>query len=420
MKNTKRNYILLIAVSACLIYAVSSGIRSNLAILLNSLVEHSGQSYAAVSFALAAGQLVYGLVQPLFGIIVIKKSNLTALSCGVILMAIGLAVTPWCHSELTLLLFPGIIFHAGTGATCFGIVMSVATPALGRYHAAVVSGLINAGTGLGSTFLAPLMSLLNNTVGVDITMLCLLVPVMLIMPVCVWLSHRKNIMMQSHPDDGVEKTSMWQAVNSALKDRDFIILVVSFSICGFHMAILQTHMYAQLISYGISEPIATLCYTLMGIATMCGALLCGLCCLKFEIKNVLGSVYVLRGVIGILFVFVLPKNSITVIVVAIMLGLTTDASVSPTCALICNKYGPKLMAILFGFTYMCHQIGSFLSAAFGGMSLTTTGNYNLLWTADILLCLLAAALVYAIRIKTELIKEKSKSSYTTSKPTAAA
>lgn len=415
-KNTKRFYILLIAVSACLIYAVSSGIRSNLAVLLNSLVEHSGLSYASVSFALAVGQLVYGLVQPVFGIIVIKKSNLTALASGIILMAVGLGATPWCHSEFTMLLFPGIIFHAGTGATCFGIVMSVATPALGRYHAAVVSGLINAGTGLGSSFLAPLMSLLNNTVGVELTMLSLLVPILMILPVAVWLSHRKNVMILDRHDSELPKTTMWQAVSMAIKDRTFVILVVSFSICGFHMAILQTHMYAQFISYGISEKIATLSYTLMGTATMVGALICGLCCLKYEIKNVLGSVYVLRGLIAVLFVFLLPKNAISVITVAFMLGLTADASVSPTCALISEKYGPKLMAVLFGFTYICHQVGSFVSSAFGGMSVRDTGNYNLLWSVDIIMCLFAAALVYAIRIKGEV----AKTNYTAKTPTATA
>lgn len=81
---------------ACLLYAVSAGIRSIYGIMLNAISDGTGIGYGTVSLAIAIGQLVFGVAQPVFGIIALKKSNTFVLVSGSLLMAVGLGFIPFC------------------------------------------------------------------------------------------------------------------------------------------------------------------------------------------------------------------------------------------------------------------------------------------------------------------------------------
>ena len=53
--------LMLVALAACLLYGISSGIRANYGILINSISQSSGVPYSSVSLILALAQLVYGI-----------------------------------------------------------------------------------------------------------------------------------------------------------------------------------------------------------------------------------------------------------------------------------------------------------------------------------------------------------------------
>jgi len=148
--------------------------------------------------------------------------------------------------------------------------------------------------------------------------------------------------------------------------------------------------------YGIDESMATIAYSVFGIATMTGAIACGYICLHHSLKNVLGTLYALRALIAFVFIFFMPKDLISVMIFITLLGLTCDATITPTSELISHKYGPSLLGVLFGAAYLCHQFGSFLSSSIGGFIVDRTGNYETVWIIDIALCSFASLICYAI------------------------
>lgn len=394
-------HVVCITLAACLIYAISSGIRSNFAVMLPQLVEHSTLSYGQVSLVLAVGQFIYGAAQPVFGILALKKSNKFVLLSGTLLIIAGLALTPLCHSEFSLMLTLGIMFHAGTGALCFGIVMGAIAPILGKATASAVSGIINAGTGIGTVFLSPLMAGVASSAGVTVAMTVLTLLSACLLPVCLLLTRsRKDGFNFSSTDAADEKNmqspKILEILGSAVKDSTFIILLASFSVCGFHMGIICTHFFSQMLEYGIDESMATIAYSVFGIATMTGAIACGYICLHHSLKNVLGTLYALRALIAFVFIFFMPKDLISVMIFITLLGLTCDATITPTSELISHKYGPSLLGVLFGAAYLCHQFGSFLSSSIGGFIVDRTGNYETVWIIDIALCSFASLICYAI------------------------
>ena len=102
--------IMPLVIGGCLLFGLSLGIRMNYGILLNAYADYAGLPYGKISLVVAIGELVYGLTQPLFGILAICLS-------------------------------------AGTGAVCFGIVMGAITPFIPKSKAGRM-GIINASSGL--------------------------------------------------------------------------------------------------------------------------------------------------------------------------------------------------------------------------------------------------------------------------------
>lgn len=96
--DAKKTSIVLLTLAASLIYGVSSGIRANYGILLGPISRASGVNYASVSFVLAAAQLSFGVMQPVFGVLAMKKSSAFVLRWGSLLMFAGLLWLPFCKS----------------------------------------------------------------------------------------------------------------------------------------------------------------------------------------------------------------------------------------------------------------------------------------------------------------------------------
>lgn len=143
--------------------------------------------YASVSFVLAITQLSFGIMQPLFGVLSMKKSSAFVLRLGVTLMTGGLLLLPFCRSLWTLLPVLGLTLPSGTAALSFGIVMGVLTPRLPRQAVSTASGIVTASCGVGSTLFSPLIQALTAAPGLLGTALFLSVPSLLLLPVSLFL-----------------------------------------------------------------------------------------------------------------------------------------------------------------------------------------------------------------------------------------
>lgn len=231
-----------IMTATCTLYAVGAGLRSNYGIMLGTISEETKIAYDAVSFAIAVGQLVFGVVQPVFGVIALKKSNSFVLALGCILIAVGLAMIPLCTTEWTLMIFLGIILPAGTGAVSFGIIMGAITPKLGASRAATASGLINASSGIGSIIFSPLIQYLFSLIGLKTTMLVFSVLMIVMLPISLWIgsAHKTRCTGSSKNTNSGDVLSMLkQAINS----RNYLFLILGFSpnvvSCNFNFISVQ-------------------------------------------------------------------------------------------------------------------------------------------------------------------------------------
>src|SRR5882672_10946561 len=112
---------LLFAASAILL--ITMGARQSLGLFIAPINQATGLGIVAISFALAVGQFVWGAVQPLFGAIADKQGPTAVLVGGTLLLAAGLALTPFADSQWALLMTLGVLSAAGAGAGSFSILI---------------------------------------------------------------------------------------------------------------------------------------------------------------------------------------------------------------------------------------------------------------------------------------------------------
>ena len=385
--------VLSIAAAACLIYGISSGIRANYGVMLGAISQNSGVSYAAVSFVLSVGQLTVGIVQPLFGMLALKKSNSFVLGVGAVMIALGLLGVPFCHSTLSLTLMLGILLSAGTGAMAFGIVMGAITPALGETKAAVVSGFVSASSGIVGTVLSPVMQQLIARFGLRGMMLILCVPVAILFVVSLWIG---RIEAASVSPEATKGLSVLQTFKEAITDRSYLFIFLAFFTCGYHMSIIETHLYSQYLSYGFADALVAFAMSVYGVGAMLGCVLTGFLDSKFKNRFVLAGTYWSRILIAAALLF-LPKSTALVYVTAFLLGCSGNATVPPTSGLITKLYGSAKLGILFGAAFLAHQIGAFFSGWLGGILVESTGGYQLIWLSSMVLSLAAGSMAALVR-----------------------
>lgn len=380
-----------IILSACLLYSVSIGLRTVNGIMLEAIASETGTAYSAVSLAAGIGQLVFGIVQPLFGVLALKRSNRLVLLIGCVLLILSLVAAPFYVSPWLIVLFFGIVQPAGCGALSFGIIMSTATPRLGEEKSAAASGILNASSTVCGIFFSPLLQSAYGSLGFNTTMIGFGCIAVLLVPVAFALSKK--------PPMPAVKQSANESILSlgkrAFKDKLFIIVCITFFISGVHMAIVNNHLYSEIISYGIPDKTAALVFSVYGIAGVCGAFLVGILCGKLRNKWVYGFLIGSR-VLWILMFLLLPKKPAVIFLFAIFVGCTGNAVTTPISGILCKSYGVKNIAALYGVAFVAHQIGSFLSTWITGICAEQTGSYVLMWCVSAVVSLIGMFLCFRI------------------------
>lgn len=409
--------VIVFGLIACVLYGFGAGLRSDVGILLPALASHTGLAYQEVSFCIAVMNLVFGATQPAFGIIAARRSNREVLLLGALLLGVSLIGMMLTHSFAGLFIFLGLVFGTGAGALAFGLILASSIRFVGPERAMLISGMLNAAAGMGSFVLSPTLQTLLDSGGIDLTLSSLLVPVVLLVPIAF-------VVTSADPKPAKEKKHKAQArsrsiatgtatgtaqeseahpqglrlFKQAFCDKTFLLLVIGFSTCGFHMVTIESHLFSQYLSYGIEATEASWAFSLYGIATIFGALLSGWLSTRVPKGGLLAFYYGFRACWVLVFIFLMPKTLLSAVIFSTGLGLTGDATVSPTAGIVNARYALAQAATLIGVLFFFHQIGAFFSAWLGGILLDATGTYVALWLIDAILCTIAA--FASARIKT--------------------
>lgn len=381
-----------VTLSAAGILLASMGTRQSVGLFVSPINSATGAGIAAISLALAVGQLAWGLVQPVAGALADRYGSARVLAAGVLLLALGAALTPFVHTTLALVLTLGLLCSLGSGAASFSVLIGAAAQRVPPAHRGKVAGIINAGGSLGQFLFALVAQALVEFVGWRAALWTLALLAAAALPLT------RVVAVTTVPASGATapRTSAWDAIRDALRDRSYLLLHAGFFTCGFHIAFLVTHLPGEVNLCGLPARVAGGSLALIGLANIAGSLLAGASTERYRSKYVLAAMYGSRALLVAWFLLA-PKSAWTFYAFAIGLGLTWLATVPPTAAIVAKLFGVRHLATLFGLTLVSHQVGGFLGALLGGVVLARNGDFQWMWYADIALAVAAALINLPIR-----------------------
>lgn len=390
--STPRYWPLVLAATATLL--VTMGIRQSVGLFVNPIGRSTGLGIAQISFALAVGQFVWGVVQPLFGAVADQKGPGRVLVLGGLLLVVGISLVPFTTSEWGLLLSMGVLAAAGAGAGSFSVLIGAAAQHVPATKRSMVGGVINAGGSLGQFLFAPFVQALITAFGWAVALWTLAATALATLPLA-WPLRRREAPPHTHVA-AASGLTLREQLRIALRDRSYWCLHIGFFTCGVHIAFLVTHLPSEIALCGLSPRVSAISLSLIGLFNVGGSLGVGWLGQRFRMKSLLALMYASRAALILAYVLS-PPTPMTFYLFAAGLGLTWLATVPPTAGLIGKLFGPRYLGTLFGFTLLSHQIGGFLGAWVGGLVVERFGGYTWMWYADMTLALLAAAANLPIR-----------------------
>jgi MFS family permease len=385
----------IVTLIAAAILMITMGARQSLGLFVSPLNTSTGLGLAAISFAMAIGQFTWGAIQPIAGAVADRYGPARVLAVGLVVLALGSAVTPFMSSSWGLIFAIGLLSAAGSGAGSFSVLIGAAAQRLPAERRGMASGMINAGGSFGQFVFAPLLQKLISVFGWMGAMWSLALITLAALPLTLGLK-RPDAPKSAAAANAAPEQTLRAAVKQALKDPSYLLLHAGFFTCGFHIAFLVTHLPGEVQLCGLPPNVASWSLAIIGLANIVGSLLAGWGVGKYRSKYILFWMYASRAVLVGIYLLA-PKTELTFYLFAAGLGVTWLATVPPTAGVVGKLFGTRYLATLFGLTLLSHQIGGFFGAWLGGLAMESFNNYNLMWYADMVLAAAAAVVNLPIR-----------------------
>jgi MFS family permease len=390
--DTRQTWI--ITLSAAGILLINMGARQSLGLFVAPLNTGIGIDVASISLAMAIGQFVWGAVQPVAGALSDRFGPARVLYGGIVLMALGSALTPWSGGAFGLIVSLGLLTAMGSGTCSFSVLFGAAAQGLPLEARGTASGIINAGSSLGQFVFAPILQKLIQTLGWISALWSMALMMLAALPLVRNVA--RGVGDPVRPSGNTGGPGPWRAIREAMRERSYLLLHAGFFTCGFHVAFLVTHLPGEVGLCHLPPSVASWSLAIIGLTNVFGSLIVGACVARYRSKIILFWMYASRALLIAVYLAA-PRTDLTFYLFAAGLGLTWLATVPPTAAIVGKLFGVRHLGTLFGLTLLSHQTGGFLGAWLGGLAITRHGDLSWMWYADMALAVIAALVNLPIR-----------------------
>ena len=276
----------------------------------------------------------------------------------------------------------------------FAVVISAVSRAASDSQRATAVALAAAGGSLGQVALVPVAQSVIGLGGYQRALVVLALVALAAGPLGFVLRGRRRA------DDAVAPpaSASWPAIWRALRDGNYVFVTAGFFACGFQLAFMAVHLPTYLSMCHIGAGVGAASLATIGFFNVIGTFGFGKLMDRVEPQFLLAALYTVRATAALVFLSV-PPTALTTLVFAVVMGLTWLGTVPLTNGVVARLFGVRNLGALFGVCFLSHQIGAFLGAWLGGIALQTTGSYESVWIATVVVGYTAAALNLPIRYR---------------------
>ncbi len=387
-----RQFLLLLCASA-MIVAVSMGIRQAFGVFLRPVVLDLDIMRQAFGFAIALQNLIWGLAQPLAGMLADRFGAFRIVLISGFVYCAGLLLTAFSSSAEALYMSAGMLVGLGLAGSGFSVVLGAVARLVPEQKRGLALGVTSAGGSIGMFAFVPASQLFIAHYGWSVAML-VLAGCSLIIPACALLY--KNL-HAPWAGSTMPSVHLGEMLGLARCHRGYLLLNLGFLVCGFHVAFIATHLPAYIADHALSPMTGTgaIALAMIGFFNIIGTFGFGILGDKYRKKYLLSQLYLGRAIVIALFMLI-PVSDVSVMVFAAAIGLLWLGTVPLTSSLIAQIFGAQHIGALFGIVFFSHQVGSFLGAWLGGYYFDLTGSYDQVWSLSVILGVISALLHWPI------------------------
>ncbi|WP_310388076.1 MFS transporter [Roseateles sp.] len=375
-----------------LIVTMSMGIRHGFGLFLQPITMDRGWTRETFAFALAIQNIAWGIAGPFTGMLADRFGPFRVLMVGGLLYAVGLVLMALSTSGLAFTGSAGLLIGIAQSGTTYAVIYGVIARNVDPAKRSWAMGVAAAAGSFGQFLMVPMSNWLISSNGWQDALFILACMSLIIIPLAFGLREPKTAAVGAHN----HSQSIGQALREAFGYRSFQLLMAGYFVCGFQVVFIGVHMPSYLKDNGLSPQVATYALALIGLFNVFGTYAAGSLGQRFPKRYILASIYALRSVAIVAFLTA-PLTPTSVYLFSAVMGALWLSTIPPTNAVLAQMFGIQHMAMLSGFVFLSHQIGSFLGVWLGGRLYDQTGSYDVVWWLAVALGVMAALVNLPVR-----------------------
>ena len=396
---------------------LSIGSRQGFGVFVDTWEQDWEVSTATVSIAAAVGWLVNGISSPIFGRLTDVYGGRPVVIFSLLVMAIATVALATISNVYGLIALYGFVISFAAG----GVSPSATGVIVARWferNRGMAMAVLIAGGSIGGLLVVPFLSYALIEFGwrtawviVGVAALVLGIPLLVFVvrsaPADLGLKVDGGDSDDSRSDAngvtvrvvGPKYVEKWR---DSLSSKPIWQLSFAYWVCGITTASISVHFVRWAISEDISISTAALAFGVLSGINAAGVLVIGVLSDRWQRKNLLGAVYLVRG-LAFVSLIVLPGPS-AIWAFAVIGGMSWLATVPLTASLTADVYGVRNLGTLFGFANMAHQLGGAAAVLLFGWAFTAWASYDVPFGVGAATLLAAGIVSLSIREKTHSVR----------------
>jgi MFS family permease len=383
-----------IVAAAAVLTLLSSGMRLSFGPFFLPMAQDLGVSRSVLGTIVAVGMLVYGLAMPLAGMLIARFGTRPVLLVGNGLVVASVLWTVSTSNVFAFLLAFSLLLSLGLAFTSPVALTPVISHWFTRRRGMALL-FLSTGSMAGIAVMTPVLSFAIHHFGwrptfvgfaAVFTLFTLPAALFIVrdnapehsdMSAEEFLAHRARV--------GVQPPSL--TLRDAMRTSPFWKICFGLFCCGFSMNLLGTHGMPMLMDHGFDAFTSSMGIGMIGLVAIGGTIILGRFADRLPRRQILATIYFARG-LGFL-ALVMVGTHFELYLTSTLGGLVWAGSIAVSSAILADVYGVRLVGVLYGMSFLAHQIGGTLSSWLGGWGYEHYGTHWVAFGAAGVLLMLA-------------------------------
>jgi MFS family permease len=367
-----------IVAAGALLTLLTVGMRMSIGPFFLPLAQDLGFSRSLLASIVAVGMLVYGLAMPLAAALIRRRGTPFVLLSGTVMVVVATIWTLFARDAVSFLLAFGVLLSVGLAFTGPVAVTPVISAWFERRRGMALL-FLSTGSMAGIAVMTPVMSLLIHHFGWQVALASFAVAfTLLAVPMAVFVV-RDDAPEHKDLPPGAARGPLRPAplghlsVGAAMRTQAFVVVSLGLFCCGFSMNLLGTHGMPMLMDHGFDAGTSSLGIGLIGAVAIGGTMILGRLADRMPRKHLLAAIYLVRG-LGF-FALLVVGTQFELYAAGVVGGLVWAGSIALSSAILADVYGVRLVGVLYGWSYVGHQVGGMISSWLGGWGFDRWGTH---------------------------------------------